>query len=169
MVTGKTVWGPKVPTLKGTEASLSYVQCSLYLVSSSINVSLFYTTWLDIFWTELIFSWISLMVWNPWGKARSLRAPNLGYRRAESPEWFDVSQKNSAWAMMREQMHCCDEAANHQLPIAAAFWIIRIVSTKECSSLMQNLMQIHCSTRSVILDAMVAQYTCSLNSVYRLH
>ena len=37
---GRAVWGPKVPTLKGTEASLSYVQCFLYLVSSSINVSL---------------------------------------------------------------------------------------------------------------------------------
>ena len=36
---GRTVWGPKVPTLKGTEASMSYVQCFLYLVSSSINVS----------------------------------------------------------------------------------------------------------------------------------
>ena len=34
---GRTDWGPKVPTLKGTEASLSYVQCFLYLVSSSIN------------------------------------------------------------------------------------------------------------------------------------
>ena len=37
MVIGRTVWGPKVPTLKGTEASLSCVQCFLYLVSSSIN------------------------------------------------------------------------------------------------------------------------------------
>ena len=36
-----TVWGLKVPTLKGTEASLSCVQCFLYLVSSSINVSIF--------------------------------------------------------------------------------------------------------------------------------
>ena len=35
----ETVLGPKVPTLKGTEASLSCVQCFLYLVSSSINVS----------------------------------------------------------------------------------------------------------------------------------
>ena len=25
--------------------------------------------------------------------------------------------------MMREQVRCHDEAANHQLPIAAAFWI----------------------------------------------
>ncbi|KAF6086176.1 hypothetical protein HJG60_008382 [Phyllostomus discolor] len=30
-----------MPTLKGTEASLSYVQCFLYLVSSSVNVSIF--------------------------------------------------------------------------------------------------------------------------------
>ena len=42
MTTGRTVWGPKVPTLKGTEASLSYVQCFLYLISSSINVSFSY-------------------------------------------------------------------------------------------------------------------------------
>ena len=41
------------------------------------------------------------------------------------------------------------------------FWIIRIISTEECSSLMQNLMQICCSTRSVILNAMATQYTCS--------
>ena len=33
MAIGRTVWGPKVTTLKGTEASLSYVQCFLYLVS----------------------------------------------------------------------------------------------------------------------------------------
>ena len=43
-------------------------------------------------------------------------------------------------------------SCHHQLPIAAAFWIIWIVSMEECSSLMQNLMQsllqIHCSTCS---------------------
>ena len=49
MVTGRTVWGPKVPTLKGTEASLFYVQCFLCLVFSSINVSIFHITWLDTF------------------------------------------------------------------------------------------------------------------------
>ena len=49
LATGRTVWGPKVPTLKGTEVSLSYVQCFLYLVSSSINTSIFHITWLDIF------------------------------------------------------------------------------------------------------------------------
>ena len=43
-----------MPTLKGTEESLSYVQCFLYLVSSSINVSIFHITWLDTFWTDLV-------------------------------------------------------------------------------------------------------------------
>ena len=43
---------------------------------------------------------------------------------------------------------CCNEAANHRLPISAVFWIIWIVSTEECSSLMHNLIQIHCSTQS---------------------
>ena len=33
--------------------------------------------------------------------------------------------------MMHEWVHCCDEAANYQLPIAAAFWIIWIVSMEE--------------------------------------
>ena len=51
METG-TVWGPKGPTLK---ESLSYVQCFLYLVSSSVNVSIFHTTWLDTFWIYLVF------------------------------------------------------------------------------------------------------------------
>ena len=55
MVTGRAVWGPEVPTLKGAEASLSCVQCFLYLVSSSINVSIFHITRLDIFCTELLY------------------------------------------------------------------------------------------------------------------
>ena len=46
----------QVPTLKGTEESLSYVQCFLYLVSSSVNVSIFHITWLDMFWTDLVFT-----------------------------------------------------------------------------------------------------------------
>ena len=32
MVIGRTVWGPRVPTLKGTEASLSYVQRFFYIL-----------------------------------------------------------------------------------------------------------------------------------------
>ena len=56
MVIGRTVWGPKVPTLKATEASLSCVQCFLYLylVSASIHVSIFHIMWLDTFWTNFV-------------------------------------------------------------------------------------------------------------------
>ena len=70
--------------------------------------------------------------------------------------------------MMHEQA-CCREAARHQLPIAAAFWSIQIVTAEECSSLTQNLMQIHCSTCSVIFNVMATQYTSSLNGIYRPH
>ena len=126
----------------------------------------------------LAFSWIPSMVWNLFpfkgdfnlGKARSQRVSNLGCREAESPGWFDVLPKNSPGDVMHEQAHCLVEAANHQLPIAAAFWIIRIVSMEECSNLMQNLMQSCCSTCSVILNVMATQHTCSLNGrVYGPH
>ena len=50
-----------------------------------------------------------------------------------------------------------------------AFWIIWIVSAEECLNLMQNLMQIHYSTHSVILNAMATQYIWSLNGVYHPH
>ena len=57
IVIGRTVRGPKVPTLKRTAVSLSFVQCLLNLVSS-INVSIFHGTWLDTFWTDLVFLYI---------------------------------------------------------------------------------------------------------------
>ena len=99
------------------------------------------------------------------GKAKSCRVPNLGCRGDESPGWFDVSPKSSAQDVMHERDCCHDEAVNHQLPIAVAFWIIQTVSAEECSS----LTQICCSTPSVILNAMATQYTCSLHGVYRPH
>ena len=68
------------------------------------------------------------------GKARSLRVPNLGCRGVESPGWFD-DLPQTAQDMLHECVRYHDEAANHQLPIAAAFWIIGIVSMEECSSL----------------------------------
>ena len=55
MVTGRTVWGPKMPTLYGTEVSLSHVQCFLPLLSS-INISIFLITWLDTFWIDLVYN-----------------------------------------------------------------------------------------------------------------
>ena len=102
-------------------------------------------------------------------KARSHRVPSLGQYGAESPGWFEVSSKNSAQDVMHEWVFCHDEAANHQLPTAAAFWIISVVSTEQCSSLMQNRMQILCFSRSVILNVMATQYTCSLNGIYNPH
>ena len=85
---------------------------------------------------SIIFSWISLMVWNlfpfkgdfSFGKNQKLQGAKSGPYAAESPGWFDVLPINSAQDMLREQAHSCDEAANHLLPIAAAFWIIQIVS-----------------------------------------
>ena len=50
-----------------------------------------------------------------------------------------------------------------------AFWIIWIASMEKCSSLLQNLMQIHCCNRSVILNVMVTRYTYSLNGIYHPH
>ena len=46
MVTKRTVWGPKVSILKGTEASLSYVHCFLYFESSSVNVFFIVHGWI---------------------------------------------------------------------------------------------------------------------------
>ena len=49
MVIGRTVWGSKMPTLKGTEVSLSYVA---FLVSCVFfNKCLYFSYWLDTFWT----------------------------------------------------------------------------------------------------------------------
>ena len=94
--------------------------------------------------------------WFSLGKVRSRKMLNLGCRGSESPGWFDVSLKNSTQDVMHEWAYehrpCRDEATSHQLPIAAVFWIIWIVSVEECSSLMQNSMQIHCSTCSFECD-----------------
>ena len=49
------LWGPKLSTLKGTKVSLSCEQCFLYLLFSSISVSIFHITWLDTFWTDLLY------------------------------------------------------------------------------------------------------------------
>ena len=58
----RIMWGPNVPTLKGTEASLSHVQCFLYLISSSINVSIFLSVWLDTLWTDYTHIYIYIQI-----------------------------------------------------------------------------------------------------------
>ena len=65
---------------------------------------------------------------------------------------------------MPEGVCCHDEAANHQLPLAA-----QIVSSEKCFMLMQNLKQIPCCTNSGILNVMSTQDAYSLNGVYRPH
>ena len=49
---GRTVWGPTVPTLKGTVRhhcpSIMFLVCCIF----SINVSIFHITWLGTFWTH---------------------------------------------------------------------------------------------------------------------
>ena len=63
MATGKTVWGPKVPALKGTEVLLSYEPCLMFLASSLINVSIFHNTWLYTFRTDLVRYLQDLQFW----------------------------------------------------------------------------------------------------------
>ena len=58
MVIGRIVGGPKVTALKGIKVSLFYVQCFLYLVFSSINVSSFHSVQLDTFWADLVLFFI---------------------------------------------------------------------------------------------------------------
>ena len=121
----------------------------------------------------IIFSRISSTVWNlfpfkgdfSFGKSQKSQGAKSGLWQSWVTWVIWCFAKNSAWDMMHEWVCCRDEAANHQLPIAVAFWITWIVSAEECSSLTQNLMQICSSTRSVTLIVTATQYTCSLNSV----
>ena len=125
----------------------------------------------------VIFSWMSSTVWNlfpfkgdfSWEKSKV--AGHQIWAVGELSHLGDLMfcQKNFAQDVMHEWVHYRDEAANHQLPIAAGFWIIQIVSMEKCSSLMQNLTQIHCPTHSVILNVMATQHTCSLNGICHPH
>ena len=121
----------------------------------------------------VIFSWIPSTVWNlfpfkgdfSFGKSQKSQGPNLGCKGADSPGQFEVSQKKTARDVMHERAGCHAEAANHQLPRAVAFWIIWIVSVEDCSSFTPNVMQIHCSTHSVILNEM-ATHTHAHSAIF---
>ena len=99
------------------------------------------------------------------GKNRS--APNLSCRGIESPGWFDVLPKNSsqdvisAWAGILWWWSCQSLVA-HSCSLRNHLNSFHRGMFKP----MQNLMQIHCSTCSVILNVMTTQYTCSLNGIY---
>ena len=102
------------------------------------------------------------------GICRSPRAPNLGCSGAELRGWFDVSPKNSAQDMMHERARCGDEAANHHLPMAAAFWM------NHQNSFHRGMLKLNAKSDRFIallshLNIMATQYTCSLNAVYHPH
>ena len=99
----------------------------------------------------VVFSWISWMVWNlfpfkgdlSFGKSQKLQSAKSGLQGAESPWWFDVLPKNSSldvlswWSYQSPVAHSCS------LLNLNSFW-------EEYSNLMWNVMQIYCSTHSVI-------------------
>ena len=76
------------------------------------------------------------------------------------------SLRTDSWPCLKCLCHVCT-ALTASSP--KAFWIFQMLSAEECSSLMQNLMQIRCSAHWVILNVMTTQYTCPLNSIYRPH
>ena len=67
MVIGRTVWGPKVPTLKGLRR-----HCPVYNVSCIFfNKCLFHSTGLDTFWTDLVYTqtyFLWFVFFNPSGR-----------------------------------------------------------------------------------------------------
>ena len=116
----------------------------------------------------IVFNWISWMVWNLfsfkddfsfWEKKKVAGCQIRALRGMNHLGDLMFCQKNSAWDMMHEDIRCCDEAANHELPIAAVSWIIPIVSMEDNSDAELLLY-------SVILNAMATKYICSLNSIY---
>ena len=103
-----------------------------------------------------------------WGKARSHRAPNLGCRGAETPGWFDVSQKNctrcDAWAGTLSWWSC-------QSPVAHSCGLLN-----HTNSFRGGMFKLNtkfdtdlCYTCSVILNATYTQYTSSLSGIYHPH
>ena len=62
--------------MKEIKALLSSVQCVLYLVSSSINVSIFHITGLDTFWTDPVLPSSNLDDPRPQGLHDGLRSPS---------------------------------------------------------------------------------------------
>ena len=73
------------------------------------------------------------------GKAKSRRAPIWAVEGLNHLGDLMFHQKNSARDVIHEWT-CHDKAANHQLPVAAALWMVWIVFVEECPSLTQNLM-----------------------------
>ena len=113
----------------------------------------------------IVFSWISSTVWNlfplkeilVWGKPRSFKAPNLGCRGAESPNWFDVSPKNSrrrdAWAGTLSSWRCQSPVAHSfvllNLPNSFRGGMFKLNETFDADSLFYLLSHFKCNSHTV--------------------
>ena len=82
-----------------------------------------------------------------------------------SRTWITFNRSLTIFEAFGQQFTCAALIASSP----KVFWIIQIFSPGQCASLMQNLMQIHCSALSVILNAMTTQCTCSLSGIYHPH
>ena len=125
----------------------------------------------------VIFSWISLMVWNLFlskvtlvlGKSRGHRDPNMGC----SSGWVTwviygftkkFCMRYDAWAGALSWWSC-------QSPVAHSCSLLNYPNSfyGRMFKLTANIMWIHCSTCSVILNVTATQYTCSLHGIYHSH
>ena len=100
-----------------------------------------------------------------WGKARSLRVPNLGCRGAESPGWFDISPKNLSWDVMHEQAHLWWWGC--QSPVAHICSLLNHLNSVHGGMFTLNAkFDAELLLYSVILNTTATQYTCLLNGIY---
>ena len=121
--------------------------------------------------------WISWMVWNliPFKNDFSFRKSQKSHGTISglSGDWVTwviwcftkkLCMRCYAWAGMLLCWSC-------QSPVAYNCGLLNHANSfhGECSSLMQNLMQIRWSAHSVILTVMATQYTCSLKDAYHPH
>ena len=123
---------------------------------------------------SVIFSWISSMAWNlfpfkgdfSFGKSQKSQGAKSGL--------YGVWVTWVIWCFAKklcprcERVCCCDEAANHQLPIAVVFWIIWILSVEEWMFKLNAKFGADLLLYSD-LNAMATQHMCSLKGVYCPH
>ena len=130
--------------------------------------------------SPVVFSWILSTVWNLfpskgdfsfWESKKSQASKSGPWPGGSGVGGLSHLGDLTFCQKTLSEMWCMRRRVVIKLPITLAVvsWITRIGSEEECSNLMQNWMQIHCSTHSVILNVMATQYTCSLNSIYHPH
>ena len=161
-----------------TQFSQSLFHCSKHSAVSFVGITIR---------CPVVFSCISLSVWNlfpfkgdfSFGKSQSCRAPNLGYRVAESPGWqMFVDCSLYTFNILRCSV-CCrpprmwitfNRLSTFLEAFVPHFYLrcthcIVVENLNHPNSFHVRMMQIHCSTHSVILNVMATQYTFSLNGI----